>query len=240
MRLLAVIFLPFVIISCTLDIEEEIVAVIPSIIPLEDMSGESIRYTLRVFTGSEIRNISVPVGTKRVPVKVKKGSTVILALYPAENYAPLGSYYEPGSKKEVYFTYTRGSLMDFLLSVSTYRSGIVRSLCLSSLEELYPDFSSIDKALFLSALEGGILDEKSEIEATLFEIRIESLSEGLWQTENPYVDDIRISGDENEKTVKLYEGVYRFLNIEEDRMLTLLVLSDGQKLEKISKIEKWF
>ena len=158
MKVLLVLMFSISLFSCSSFLEDEVILVIPSEIPLETITGESPYYILRYFDGYEVSSLYVPIGTYDLPVKVRKASLAVFSLKPVGYYSSFGAYYEPGSSKTVHFNQEDGEFCSFLLDTACYNARLIANLSLSSLKRMHGDFYKIDKEIFLHFLETGTLD----------------------------------------------------------------------------------
>ncbi len=235
----AIILLVSLTASCSLFLEDEITLYLPSSIPLEVLSGESIYYTLTYFDGENIKSFHVPLHERTVRVNVKKGALSLFLIYPADEYTPLASYYEIGMKKSISFAYTTSSLIEFLVTVAEERPYIVANLSLSALFEKYTG-DEIDKEEFLSLLEKGKLTLSSDVRAKQIEVSLNSLIKGRWISDRDDMDEIVVYESGESISISFYEGVYIYVHEDLEQMLTLVITSSGESLGKVSSFAAWY
>ena len=228
----------FFLTSCSFLTEEEVTLNLPSSIPVEAMSGESIYYTLFYFDGEGIRSLHVPSHVRKVKISVKKGRLSLFLIYPAEGFTPLSSYHEPGMDRSVSsFCFSSSSLIEFLMDIALYSSEVVGNLSLSPLLSCYSG-DEISKSRFLSLLESGKLSLSSDLKGELFEVKLENLIYGRWTSDRDDISDVVVSS--GEVTLSLYEGSYVFIHEDMSMIVNILVLEDGSSVSKVAQFPSWY
>ncbi len=225
--------------SCSFLTKDKLTLILPSTIPIEEMSGESVYYTLVYFDGRDVRKQHVPSHVRSISVEVAKGFLSLFLIYPAEGFSPLSGYFEPGGEKSISFQYSPSSIIEFLMDVAQESPYLVRNLSLSTLFSRYKG-DEISKRKFLSLLEKGKLNLASDIEGELFTVICENLVRGRWISDRDDIEDIIVSGSAENVSLLLYEGVYVFIHEKMDLMVTLVVGEDGKHISKVHQFLSWY
>ncbi len=229
---------PFLILSCSLVTDEDVVLSLPLSIPLEEMSNESIYYTLRYFDGKRVQSLHIPSHSRRVEVSVKRGLLSFFLIYPAEMFTPLSAYKEPGKDVST-FCYRDSSLIEFLMDIAEEAPTLAGNISLSLLLERY-EADEIDKMEFLSMLEKGKLTLSSRIRGEKYPVKLENLIYGRWHSDRDDIPDIIVRESAESITLSLYEGVYIFIHENMDKMLTLAVSGSGEYISKVEEFRSWY
>ena len=225
--------------SCSFITEDDIMLNVPSNIPLEEMTGEEIYYTLTYFDGEQVRSEYVAQNTKKLNVKVKKGSLSLFLLYPASTYTPLSAFYEPGKSTSVKFSYSDSSLIEFLINTAEYNPKLISRVSVSGLLARY-EADEIDKIKFLDALEKGVINYSTDIKAEKKIVNLENLTYGRWFSDRDDIDDIIVKDTAISIELNLYEGVYFYVHEDLKNMLTIVISENGESVSKVDEFEIWY
>ena len=225
--------------SCSFLTEDDVVLNLPPSIPIENMSRESVYYNLFFFFFSEVKSLFIPEHVRKVRLKVKKGMLSLFLSYPADGFTPIAAYREPGREEEIVFGYSTSSLIEFLIEVANENPYIVSNLSLSSLFSSYSG-DEISKRKFLSLLEKGKLTESSDINGSLFPVKLENLITGRWLSDRDDMEDIIVNGNSEGVTLNLYEGIYVYIHESLKQMVTIVVSEDGESLSKVQQFSAWY
>lgn len=225
--------------SCSFLTEDEVVITLPSSIPIEEMTDESVYYNLFCFDGTDIRGMYVPQHVRKVRVKVKKGMLSLFLAYPADGFTPLAAYREPGGDGDLHFDFSSSSLIEFLFDVAKENPYIVSNLSLSSLFASY-DGDGISKRKFLTLLEKGKLTADSDLEGKRYSVTLENLLYGRWLSDRDDIADIVIRENAESVSVELYEGIYVYVHESLDQMVTIVVAENGESLSKVQQFSAWY
>ncbi len=227
--LLSVVLVSVFLVSCSaVEYQREIEVFIPDH-PWESRLPEGLWYTLKWTVGDSVQTLHLGPEDRLVRISVPIGETVLVAAYPLGEMNPFGGALTPlDSSACLSLTQKDGVIVGELLDIDRIVTKRLNYGLLSSRIELRTDdFRLLEKVSFLRDLQNGELLDSSLKVCTLFGIESFALPNGVWVSEfirdSSLVVTDGISGD-----LELPEGVFRYLNVEMDRELVLIVDSAGR------------
>ncbi len=196
--------------------------------PWELFGGVRLWYTLKWTYGDSVRSLHVPSDVRRVSILVPVGETVLVAAYPLGEMNPFGGAVTPlDSSMDLTLTQNDGAIVGELLDVDRMMTTRLNYRLLSTrMRAKVDDFRLVERISLLRDLQNGELLSSSIKVSNIFAVDSFAVPNGMWVSE--YLRDSSLvvldgtSGD-----LELPEGVYRYLNVEMDRELVIIVDSTG-------------
>ena len=89
-------------------------------------------------------------------------------------------------------------------------------------------------------MEKGKLTEGSDINGSLFPVKLGNLITGRWLSDRDDMEDIIVDGSSDGVTLNLYEGIYVYIHESLKQMVTIVVSEDGESLSKVQQFSAWY
>ena len=214
--------------SCSqVSTKRKVVLTIP-VHPWEKISGKRMWYTLKWTDGGELKTVHVNQDQRSVPVEVQTGRTVLAVAYPLGDMSPFGAALTPDeSKTELVLTQEEGYLVSLLSDLDPDMIGQLNyGLILDSILKNTDDIRRIDDVSLLRDIQNGDLTEQSFKVSEAYSVGPFALSNGIWESE--YLRDPCLVVQESmAEQISLPAGVFRYLNVEDNMVLILIVDREG-------------
>ena len=231
----AVIIIVILFSSCSYPDEDIITLILPSYLPIVDISGESPYMDLYVFDGEKCYHRFIRSGQSEITVPVRKGVLALFTLKPYGKYSTVSSYMEPGMDGPVLFFPEASQLIEFYTDLAVHNPALIANTSISSLLEICPEPDRLDKMKILSYLETG--DEEDpvvpDLSGELFEIGIDTYIPGLWRSDRADMSDFLVSHNTEKLVLDLHEGVYHYFHEDGMHHLMIVVTGDGKHSSRL-------
>ena len=196
--------------------------------PWESVCGKKLWYTLRWTDGESVSSIHLSQDERTVTVEVPPGRTVLAVAYPLGDMSPFGAVITPeDSNANVLMTQEDGAFVNMLIDMNSQVLGMLDyGLIQEQMRRKTDDIRRIEDISLIRDIQNGELSESSLKLAPCFDVQSFALSNGIWESEF-LRDPSIVATDGMGSPVSLPAGVYRFLNVEDEMVLVLIVDRDG-------------
>lgn len=238
MKLIAVLLLSMIMVSCRIETPAYVTVRIAEEHPFEDMMRNDMWHTLIYFDGRDIIREHVPWGVREVSIRVYSGGLRPVVMVPIDVLGPIGGFFE-GNGDTVILRAEDGSFAEMLIRAAEYRPDAVSMLSMENVRKAQPYLADIDESAFLEGLYNGTLSSSSIKSFESKPLMFELIPSGTWISERYDVPsfDVEFSG----QTVYLSfrPGVYRFGCLARSLLLTIAVDEEFETTEYISVFPSW-
>ena len=214
--------------SCSqLSTKRKVVLTIPTH-PWEKITGKRMWYTLKWTDGEELKTVHLNQDQRTFSVEVQTGRTVMAVAYPLGDMSPFGAALTPDEgKTELVLTQEEGYLVSLLSDLDADMVGELNyGLILDSILEKTDDVRKIDDVSLLRDIQNGDLTEETIKVCETYTVGPFALSNGVWESE--FLRDPCIVVQESmAEQISLPAGVFRYLNVEDNMVLVLIVDREG-------------
>ena len=196
--------------------------------PWESASGKKLWYTLRWTDGQSVSSIHLSQDERSVTLEVSPGRTVLAVAYPLGDMSPFGAAITPeDSNANALMTQEDGVIVNMLIDMDSQVLGMLDyGLIQEQMRKKADDLRRIEDVSLVRDIQNGELSESSFKIAPCFNVQSFALSNGIWESE--FLRDPSIVATEGMGSpISLPAGVYRFLNVEDEMVLVLIVDRDG-------------
>lgn len=196
--------------------------------PWESVCGKKLWYTIRWTDGESVSAIHLSQDERTVTVEVPPGRTVMAVAYPLGDMSPFGAVITPEDfNANVLMTQDDGTFVNMLIDMDSQVLGMLDyGLIQKQMRKKTDDIRRIEDVSLIRDIQNGELSESSFKLAPCFDLEPFALSNGIWESE--FLRDPSIVATEGMgNPISLPAGVYRFLNVEDQMVLVLIVDRDG-------------
>lgn len=229
----------FLLSSCTFAPPLEVIASPYSDTPWEEVTGREIWYKAYWFDGREVHTEYLDRGVWSIKAKVYPDSLAAFVFIPLGTLSPIGGFWEMGDGGKVWLTPEEGSFAEMIIDTASLYPEVTGTLRISRLKEVVPDLGAIDKESFIISLLEGSLDSKEIKLSKKYKVPLDGVMKGKWVSLYSHTQTIVISNAYDTGTVSLFPGVYHYLNLERNLMLTITLESDGRYWTRLSPPPSW-
>ena len=215
--------LSFIFTSCEILNYREVTVCFPSEHFWESESGVEMWYTLEYFDGESIKRKTLNKGERQTTVSVLRGATCYFVSRPENQYHPFGGGFDPEDDGVVYLTQKEGFLADILIEASRLVPSQASSFSYKYINSRI-EYPFNEDALLLDLRNGSFSHSSYSVKS--YKIPIEGLPGGRYIPETDYDSPFYLDVGE-EKTLFLYPGIHRYLNLEKRFIRTIAINSDG-------------
>ncbi|MGN1163777.1 MAG: hypothetical protein ACI4S4_03105 [Candidatus Ornithospirochaeta sp.] len=224
--------------SCVISIPVEVEVSLFSDTPWEEATGKEMWYRLSWFDGKECHTEYLESGVWRSRIRVHSGALAIFVFYPLGTLEPFGGFWE-GEGGEVFLTPEDGFLADTLLRAAEDYPDAVATLSIRNLRSKVHDLGSVDRVSIVKAVAEGKLGENEICQYKRHQVPLDGVMKGKWVSLYSSSSSIVVTDIVDVRTVSLFPGIYRYLSVERNLMLTIVVEEDGKYSLSVSPPPKW-
>ena len=196
--------------------------------PWED-SGESLWYSLKWTSGSEINALYVPKDARELSLTIPAGESVFVCAFPLGNMRPFGTVITPFDEAKVFVLEQNDGILAqlFMDSDRAAVAGINYPRVKAKALEVSFDFRLLDQVRLLKDALNGKLTENSFKAVEAFDVPSFDIPTGFWVSEAVLGHNILTTSGAT-GNLKLPSGVHRYYNSSMKRELVIVVDTEGK------------
>ena len=196
--------------------------------PWEIISGKRLWYTLRWTDGDSLETLHLSQDERSVTLEIVPGRTVFALAYPLGDMGPFAAIIGPQSRgREFLMNQEDGFLASMMIDLDLDVLGMLNySTIYEQAHKKTSDVRELEDVALLRDIQNGELSDSSFKVCGSHVVGPFAVSNGIWESE--FLRDPGIVADEGiGGPLTLPAGVFRFLNVESDMILVLIVDRDG-------------
>ncbi len=231
MKKIILIFLVFIVSSCSINYKANIVLKEDSI--YSKAITKDVWYTLE-YT-SENQNIKKHLETKNIQLYLPTNKTTFMALYPNGDGYPLTGV-KHGNQNIINLSYKYTDIITLIMNLNEDFSDIVEKTDFYYIMECYDKANikdTFDKERFAYDFLYSRVTPKSFINIEPWWVNLKKLPKGVYICDNPKIDNLIVSSESSDNLIKLSPGVYNFICDKNDIIVRVYV----NDLDEISNDE---
>ncbi len=196
--------------------------------PWERISGKNLWYTLKWTDSDGLRTLHVTQDRRYVDIDVDPGRTTVVVAYPLGDLSPFGTAVTPDDgRKEIILSQEEGFLASLLSDLDPQITATLNyGLILEEILRKTDDLRKIDDVSLLRDIQNGEMSKDTIRVSESYSVGPFALANGVWESEL-LRDPCLVSVDGMSGITILPAGVFRFLNVQSNMVLVLIVDRDG-------------
>ncbi len=228
-RALVFLFVPFLLLSCSMDLGYSNIEVLIPEHPWETYTEAQLWYSLRWTDGDGEHVKYVEQGQRSVRIKVKADRTVYICAYPLSNLMPFGAAFSPSSVPScVLLTQEEGFLADVFMSLNEeVREQVNWEKLIQACYDKTESLMDLDIQMLVSATMNGNLGKSAIVKNRSYEIGPFMVQNGVWIPERMGLGRVVVTEGSMEK-MTVSPGVYRFYEREAGLEMRIVCEVDGK------------